>query len=130
MKNTIDKISYLNKAISEGKSFIYCGPNYLYKYRPFDEHTFDMLQNKYIFLCPAEKEDDETECITTINIRDYYELKTNNLKRICVEQIIEMIKPYCSQDVFEDVKQKILGCVLNDGTIRRNFLLDLTAHVN
>ncbi len=37
-------------------------PQFLYKYRPFDEHTYDMLSNNYIYLCPAEKLDDPSEC--------------------------------------------------------------------
>ena len=28
-------------------------PQFLYKYRPFDEFTFDMLEKGYVYLCPA-----------------------------------------------------------------------------
>ncbi len=29
-------------------------PRTLFKYRPFDEHTYDMLENGYLYLCPAK----------------------------------------------------------------------------
>ena len=61
MKSKIERINYLNKVISDGDGFIYSGPKYLYKYRPFDEFAFDMLEDKYIYLCPAMNLDDETE---------------------------------------------------------------------
>ena len=48
----------------------YKGPASLFKYRPFDEHTFDMLENKYLFLCVAEKLDDPTECMTSLNMQN------------------------------------------------------------
>ena len=129
MKTKVERIDYLNYLISSGDDFIYGGPKYLYKYRPFDEHTFDMLINNYIYLCPAMNLDDETECMTSVNISDLYELDANNLKRICVEQIIQMIKPYCSEEVYETLRQQIYGTVLRDGTVRRNYLLDIASEI-
>ncbi len=129
MKSKIERINYLNKVISDGDGFIYSGPKYLYKYRPFDEFAFDMLEDKYIYLCPAMNLDDETECMTSIDMSDLYELETNNLKRVCVEQIILMLKPYCTEDVFEIVRQHIYETILRDGTVRRNFLLDVAPEI-
>lgn len=129
MKEKSERIEYLNKVISSGDGFIYSGPKHLYKYRPFDEFTFDMLEHKYIYLCPAMNLDDETECMTSIDMSDLYELETNNLKRVCVEQIILMLKPYCAESVFETVRQHIYETVLRDGTVRRNFLLDVAPEI-
>lgn len=124
MNNKTERIKYLNKVVSSGDDFVYKGPKFLYKYRPFDEYAFDMLEKNYIYLCPAMDLDDETECMTSIDISDIIELESNNLKRVCVEQIVEMLKPYCTEEVFQQVKQVVYQSVLRDGTVRRNFLLD------
>ena len=63
----MDKIEYLNSRINSDDNLPYCGPRSLFKFRPFDKFTFDMLENEYLYLCPAEKEDDKTECLTTID---------------------------------------------------------------
>lgn len=48
MKGKIMKenIECLNKNLNN--NFIYQGPKYLYKYRPFDKYNFDMLENGYL----------------------------------------------------------------------------------
>ena len=121
-----DKINYLNQIIQSKDEFKYNGPKLLYKYRPFDEYTFDMLENKYVYLCPAEKEDDETECLTTVDFERLFDLETNNLKRECVEQIIEFIRPYSNEETHEMVKNKILSFTRNDGTVPANFMLEFS----
>ncbi len=92
----MDKIEYLNSRIYSNNNLPYGGPRFLYKYRPFDKYSFDMLENEYLYLCPAEKEDDETECMTTVDFERLIDLKTNNLKRECVNQIIELIIYKCT----------------------------------
>ena len=121
-----EKISYLNQIIAINHQTPYSGPSLLYKYRPFDEFTFDMLENEYVYLCPAEKEDDETECMTTVDFERLLDLKTKNLKRECVNQIIELIKPYSSEETYENAKNKILSITRKDGTVPANFMLDLS----
>ena len=121
----MNKIEYLNKRIQSKGHYIYEGPKSLFKYRPFDEHTFDMLENKYLFLCPAEKLDDPTECMTTVDYGRLIELQTNNLKHECVNQIIQLIKPYTTSDNYEIARSKIYMILNADGTVRPNFLLDV-----
>lgn len=121
-----EKIAYLNQIIYSKLSIDYKGPSLLYKYRPFDEYTFDMFENDYIFLCPAEKEDDETECVTTVDFDRIADLETNNLKSECVNQIIDMLKPYSSDENYEIAKNKILAITRKDGTVPANFMLDLS----
>lgn len=125
MKNE-EKIAYLNQIIANNHQTRYSGPSLLYKYRPFDEFTFDMLENEYVYLCPAEKEDDETECMTTVDLERLVDLKTNNLKRECVNQIIELIRPYSSEETYENAKNKILSITRKNGTVPANFMLDLS----
>lgn len=123
---TEEKITYLNRIIASNHQIPYGGPRLLYKYRPFDEHTFDMLENEYVYLCPAEKEDDETECITTVDFDRVLDLETNNLKRECVNQIIELIRPYSTEETYEIAKNKILAIIRKNGTVPANFMLDLS----
>ena len=85
-----------------------------------------MLENQYLYLCPAEKEDDETECMTTVDFERLVDLETNNLKRECVNQIIELIRPYSSEETYENAKNKILAITRKDGTVPANFMLDLS----
>lgn len=124
--NNEEKISYLNNLIYKKFESDYVGPKALFKYRPFDQFTFDMLENEYIYLCPAENEDDETECDTTIDFERIIDLENNNLKRECVNQIIDMLKPYTSSDNFESIKNKILAITSNNGTVPANWMLDLS----
>ena len=121
-----DKIAYLNQIIYSKFGIDYKGPKLLYKYRPFDKYTFDMFENDYIFLCSAEKEDDETECVTTVDFDIIADLETNNLKNECVNQIIDMIKPYSSEENYEIVKNMILAITRKDGTVPANLMLDLS----
>lgn len=121
-----EKIAYLNQIIASNHQTLYSGPSLLYKYRPFDEFTFDMLENEYVYLCPAEREDDETECMTTVDFERLVDLKTNNLKRECVNQIIELIRPYSSEKTHENAKNKILAITRKNGTVPANFMLGLS----
>ena len=72
------KIRLLNQNMEIG----YCGPASLFKYRPFDEYTFDMLENNYLFLCAAENLDDKSECDTTIDIKRYIDGQLVNTETV------------------------------------------------
>ena len=124
-KEKQQRIDYLNRYIKEKESFVYSGPGVLYKYRKFDQYTFDMLENKYIYLCPADKLDDETECVTTINANNLFDMKANNLKRTGLELVLQMIKPYCKADRYEEACQIIYRTSMRNGAIRNNYLLDM-----
>ena len=69
-------------------------PQFLYKYRPFDRFTFDMLDNVHIYLCPAERLDDPSKCKVDFTVQDFYDFKTNRLIFMGVEMILSFIKPY------------------------------------
>lgn len=118
------KIDYINEVIRT-KGRFYHGPKSLFKYRPFDSYTFDMLENNYVYLCPAKRLDDKTECDTSLDFNRLMDLERNNLKRECVDQIIEMIKPYVSQENYELVKSKIYSITKSDSTVKPNFMLDV-----
>ncbi len=115
------KTKNINQLIRNKK---YRGPRFLYKYRRFDEYTFDMLENDYLYLSPAKNLDDATECNTTIDFELFYDLESNNLKRECVQQIIEMIKPYTSVDNYKQIQKVMTSIMKENGTIKPNFMLD------
>ena len=104
-------------------------PSFLYKYRPFDEHTFDMLEKRYVFLCPAENLDDPSECKVDCTFQDFFVLKSNRLTLKGLDMLLEFIKPHTTEDNFQLVKSIIARTLMPDGSVRRNFLLDSWANI-
>lgn len=104
-------------------------PQFLYKYRPFDEFTFDMLENGYVYLCPAEKLDDPSECKVNFSVQDLYDLRTNQLTIKGIEMLLGFIKPYTTDDNFQIVRNIVARTLMPQGTVRRNFLLDYSCAI-
>ena len=123
-----EKIAYLNKVIRD-KELTYHGPGSLYKYRPFDSYAFDMLKNDYVYLCPAENEDDVTECYTTVDYNRLLDFEYNQLKTEGVDQIIGLIRPYVSADVYQMIRNKILSVSRKDGTVPAKLMLEISAEL-
>ena len=99
-------------------------PRTLFKYRPFDKHTYDMLENGYLYLCPAKNLDDPSECVVSFDVQDYIDLHTNQLTKYCVEQIMESIRDYTGDVNFRQIQSIIAGVMTQDGLVKRNWLLD------
>lgn len=129
MKSREEKLDYLMRVVSSNGDCDYEGPIFLFKYRPFDEHTYKMLSDKTLFLSGAYRQDDETECMTKIDINELYDYYSNNLKVLCIELIVDLIKNYCSDEVFQRVKQLINQSVMSNGVVRRNILLDISTEI-
>ena len=127
--NHNEKLNYINYVLMD-RDATYKGPASLFKYRPFDEYTFDMLENKYLFLCAAEKLDDPTECMTSLNMQNMYDLERDGLKRQCVFQIMELIRPYTSKENFEQIQMLISQVLNRNGTVRPNHLLDIQPEID
>jgi len=122
------KKEFLNKCV-DSKNNEVSRPMSLFKYRPFDKFSFDMLENEYIYLCSAEKLDDPSECITSINIENYYDVINDTLRRECVEQIMKMIKPHMRDHDYELAINEIYRIMTPDFKIRNNFLLDYSSEL-
>lgn len=118
------KSNYINNVVLKKQP--YDGPKSLFKYRPFDDHTFDMLENNYVFLCKVSKLDDKSECITTINEENIFDFENNGLKRECVEQLLNILKPYSNPETFELTRSEVYSIMNPDCSIRAHFLLDIT----
>ena len=114
---------YLNNVLST-KELKYGGPKYLYKYRPFDKYTFDMLENNYVFLCKAADLDDKSECDVSIDISSLVDNEKGTLKKECINQILEIVKPYTTEENFNKSRNTILACENANGTIQANQLLE------
>ena len=119
-----EKVQYLNDFFNQKESFIYHGPRSLFKYRPFDKFAFDMLENNYVYLCQAKNLDDPTECDVSFDLQDIYDIKSGGLKRRCVEQIVEQLRPYTTDENYERAQTIIHRIQNSDGTVRPNYMLD------
>lgn len=99
-------------------------PSFLYKYRRFDEHTFDMLENHYVYLCPAKNLDDPSECKVDFSVHDFYDLKSKRLTLKGIEMLLGFIRPHTTEKNFQLVRSIVARTLMPDGSVRRNFLLD------
>lgn len=102
------KNNYLNQFITSKFNQSYTRPKYLYKYRPFDEYTFDMLENRYVFLCVANKLDDPSECVVTTDIKKYYNDEENKISYSIIDSILQFIRPYTSEDNYIEVNNMFI----------------------
>lgn len=117
----MDKTKYINDVMNKRP---YSGPKYLYKYRPFDDYAFDMLENEYVWISKASSLDDPTECKVTINEENYFDLEDDTIRREVVDLLIEFLDQYSSKETSERCRQLIYQCMTPDFSIRNNFLLD------
>lgn len=79
------EIDYINAKMNKQDAPV---PQFLYKYRPFDSFALDMLGKGYVFLCPAEKLDDPSECTADFSVQDFYHLETGLIKFKCFHDVI------------------------------------------
>ena len=99
-------------------------PSFLFKYSPFEEYTFDMLEKGYVYLCPAEKLDDPSECKVDFSFNDFYDLKSNRLTLKGIDMLLEYVRPYTTKENFQRIKSVVARTLMRDGSVRRNLLLD------
>ncbi len=93
-------------------------PTKLYKYRSFDKYTKDTITNNYIFLCPANKLDDQFECET--NFDEALINEDGKIKKSFVNKIIDLISEYLSSHQKEELKKYINSCLNNKNNIDIN----------
>jgi len=105
----MEKSNYLNRFNTTSDSQIYTGPKYLYKYRPFDEYAFEMIENHYVFLCAANKLDDPSECVVTADINKYYDEHEDKLSYNVIEALLQFIRPFTSEDNYLQVSNMLIN---------------------
>lgn len=115
------ELNYINSKMSgkEPES-----PQFLYKYRPFDKFTFDMLDKGYVYLCPANLLDDPSECTVDFSYNDIYDVESGLVKFKMVDMILELIRPFTSEENYRRVIDIVRRITTPDGLIKRNYLLD------
>lgn len=114
------KVKYLNEKL-KNKHF-YNGPKSLFKYRPFDEWTFEMLEENYLYFRQAKKEDDETECLTELDNLNYLSIKL--IRTAIIDVLLDDIRVHTTENNFEYLRQLVFQCADADMKIRNNYLID------
>lgn len=122
--NNKEKIELLNIRINNCNLYLDRLPKKLYKYRPFDNYTFDMLENNYIYLCPAKNLDDETECNMNFDLKMYYDLETNMVTKQIVDIILDYIKPNIIEENYLKIKEIVYSTIDNNGKLHFNKLFE------
>lgn len=120
---TEEKIQYLNIFFNQKANFRYIGPKFLFKYRPFDKFAFDMFEKEYVYLCPAELEDDKTECDVSFDIKDYYDYQNDNLKPQAIEYIFQQATQKASIENRIAARTKINEAITDTGIVSPPLLL-------
>ena len=82
-----------------------------------------------MYLCPAEKLDDPSECTADFSVQDFYHLETGLIKFKCIEMILEQIKPYTTEENLQRVRNIVFRVATPSGMVRRNFLLDASCEI-
>lgn len=99
-------------------------PNYLYKYRPFDKYTVEMIEQGYLFLCKANRLNDDRECTVDLSTTDGFDAVNEQIKPEFFEAIIDYVSMYAPKDQKNMMRDVALRCVNSDYTINRAKLLD------
>lgn len=99
-------------------------PEFLYKYRRFDEYAFDMLERNYIYLCQAKILDDSTECDAFLDVDKYYDPNHDALRKECIPKLLEVLKSSAPKENHVQIENILRSCENEDGTIRPSLLLE------
>lgn len=101
-------------------------PQFLYKYRPFDKFTFDMLDKGYVYLCPANLLDDPSECTVDFSWRENYDEKREELTANTLDFILNLIKPYSAIENSQIAEDALKDIKTPDGFIKKDYLQQLS----
>lgn len=91
-------------------------PETLYKYRPFDKYSFEMISEDYSFLAPVKGLDDPFDCLNDFTILDFYNPKTNRITPKALNFILKQVCPNGIQNLsFNEVKKIASQCIAENG---------------
>lgn len=77
--------------LSKRNEYINKTPKVLYKYRDFDEYSFDMINNNYVYLTPSGMLDDPFDCLTDIDLSKIIEGDNKTLTKEMMEYIVDIV---------------------------------------
>lgn len=98
-------------------------PKTLFKYRKFDEYSFDMIENEYVYLAPAGVLDDPFDCLTNIDLENIYDTNSFNLSKEMMEYIVDVIFSHPHSGEIDKIRiLKIIEDSIVDGNICNDIL--------
>ena len=119
----MNELKYINSKLSGKEAG---SPRFLYKYRPFDKFTFDMLDKGYVYLCPANLLDDPSECTVDFSWRENYDEKREELTANTLDFILNLIKPYSAIENSQIAEDALKDMKTPDGFIKKDYLQQLS----
>lgn len=121
------KLKYLNDSLNNPEANKDSHPKSLFKYRPFDKYAMDMLENDYVYLCPAGNEDDETECYTYVRERDINDFINNKFDmKSVIDEICKYLKAFGDEDKIKLIGNMLCQSINCRGEIDKRILLEVT----
>lgn len=120
-----EKYEILNKQLLKQYDYINKLPKKLYKYREFNEYSYDSLINNYIFLSRASNLDDETECDAIFEPHKYFNLIDGALEQEVINIILLSLKDAMNEDDYNIIKS-----VFDNYLIRRGKLGNSTSLIS
>ena len=110
----LSKSALFDCEIGHGSDYINQIPSLLYKYRNFDQYTFDMLEKEYLYLGPVNKLDDPFDCLNDPNVDEYYKREIGRITEKAVDCLIDW---YCPNGLLGRtravIKELALECIEN-----------------
>ena len=112
-------IDYINARINDKEVD---PPKTLFKYRPFDQYAFEMLEEEYLFLCKACKLDDPSECTTTFKPEDYVDVNTGRMSFRVIDEMLKYYRPFVKKDNLKKIRSMVFQTMTPDGYIDKSLL--------
>lgn len=98
------------------RDFLKKTPTILYKYRSFDEFSFEMIDEGYAFLAPVNGLDDPFDCLNDFSLKGFYNKKKNTITLEALDFIINMVCPNGLQGMSrEEVRELAAQCITEGG---------------
>ena len=104
--NSGEKDDYLE---AKAKKHFERFPKKLYKYVKLNRFTFDSIKNNYVYLCPADKLDDQFECLARDPSLEEYEKYEND--NAITNRVVEMLPDQLKQFPIPFSKEQIIHLV-------------------
>ena len=85
-------------------------PPRLFKYKKFDEHTIDMLEQTYLYLASADNLDDPFECLVNLDLSRYFDAWEDHVSESCYQAIVEYVLTFVSENEKKPLRDLIYAC--------------------
>lgn len=106
-------------------SFFSLLPKSLFKYRQFDKYSREMIDESYLYLCPAELLDDPFECLLDFDTKDYFDDEDGSITQDCFQMMVETALLYAAKDQKDKTRALLYSCVNQDLTFNRSKALEV-----